>query len=394
MLKALFVFLVIVGSAAAARADARAAEKHFDDGETAYRKGRFLDAAKHFEAAYAELPAAEIAFSAAQAYRLGYQGDPAPAHVKRAIELYELYLRDVGEGGPRTADASAHLFTLKKEWRDLVTAGKATDDRISSDKTQIGIVVPAKVKGATVLVDGKDVSGLDYVDVEPGDRLVRVEAPGYAPYEEKVPVARGGQILVRAELEPKPALVKLKTESGVQVSVDGRAVRLRGGVFEAPAGKRFITVSRRGRRPYAKELELAPGATVEVEAELRSTDQRRIAKFVLIGSGVLLGATALTTTFALIADSRASGRKDDGIGGPDDGSYYNTWRSRRNTARSASFILGGAAVFAAAAAIGLYVFDNPSAESAPVLDRGKVEDTRFTPMVFGDGLGIGIEGGW
>ena len=184
MLKHALVILFLALSAATAHADTKAAEKHFDDGEVAYRKGRFLDAARDFEAAYAELPAAEIAFSAAQAYRLGYQADPDPAHVKRAIELYEIYLREAGEGGPRVADASAHLFTLKKEWRDLVTAGKAKDDRITADKTQIGVVVPAKVKGATVLVDGKDVSGMDYVDVEPGDRVVRVEAPGYAPYEE------------------------------------------------------------------------------------------------------------------------------------------------------------------------------------------------------------------
>ena len=79
MLRSMFVILVVVAAAATAHADARSAEKHFDDGETAYRKGRFLDAAKHFEAAYAELPAAEIAFSAAQAYRLRYQGDRSPS---------------------------------------------------------------------------------------------------------------------------------------------------------------------------------------------------------------------------------------------------------------------------------------------------------------------------
>jgi hypothetical protein len=383
--------LLLVAISSAARADGKAAERHFGDGERAYKKGKFIEAAKHFEAAYAELPAPEIAFSAAQAYRLGYQADPKPDHVKRAIELYEVYLREAMDG-PRAADASAHLDSLKKEWRDLVTAGRAKDDRITADKTQIGVVVPARVKAATILIDGKDASGQDYVDVEPGDRIVRVEAEGYAPYEEKVPVARGAQILVRAELEAKPARVKLDTESGVSVHVDGRAVSLRDGVFEAQPGKRYITVTRGGRRPFARELVLEPGATVEVKAPLRSTDQRRIAKFVLVGSFVLLGATATTTTLAFVADSKASGAAGDGIDDGSDADYYNRWRDRRNTFRNASIILGGATLLAGAAAFGLYVFDNPQAEAAPPV--GTDTETRFTPMVWGDGAGIGVEGMW
>jgi len=383
--------LILIAVSGTALADRKTAEHEFDDGERAYKKGQFIDAAKHFEKAYAELPAPEIAFSAAQAYRLGYQADPNPEHVKRAIELYETYLREAMDG-PRAADASAHLDSLKKEWRDLVIAGKAKDDRIAADKTQIGVVVSSKVKAATILIDGKDVSGQDYVDVEPGDRVVRVEAEGFAPYEEKVPVARGAQILVRAELEAKPVRVKLATEGGVSVHVDGRAVSVRDGVFEAQPGKRYVTVTRRGRRPFARELDLAPGAMVEVKADLRSTDQRRIAKFVLVGSFVLLGATATTTTIAFIADSKASGAAGDGIADGHDADYYERWRDRRNTMRSASIILGGTTLIAFAAAFGLYVFDNPQAEAAPPV--GTDTETRFTPMVWADGAGLGIEGAW
>jgi hypothetical protein len=392
------VAIAVVAAAAAvltwsapARADGRTAEKYFDAGEALYKKGRFIDAAEKFEAAYKELAAPEIAFSAAQAYRLGYQADPKPEHVKRAIELYETYVHDAANG-PRMADAIAYLESLKKEWRDLVLAGKAKDDAIASDKTQIGVVVPAKVSGATVLIDGVDVSGQDYVDVEPGDRVVRVQADGYTPYEEKVPVARGAQILVRAELEPKPALVKVATEGGVQVHVDGRPVTLNKGVFEAPPGERFVTVTRRGRRPFSKVLDLAPGASVEVDAALRQTDQRRIAKYVLIGSGVLFGLTAGSVTLAVIADSKASGRADDGIATGADADYYNRWRSRRNTARNASYFLGGATVLAAAAALGLYMFDNPAAEAPPIGPESS--STKFTPMVWGDGAGLGVEGAW
>jgi hypothetical protein len=385
------ILIVVAATAGTALADGRAAERAFTDGEAAYKSGRFIDAAKQFEAAYAELPAAEIAFSAAQAYRLGYQKDPDPAHVKRAIELYEVYLRDSSDGA-RVADASAHLESLKKEWRDLVVAGKAKDDRIAADKTQIGVIVPARVRAAKVMVDGKDVSGSEYVDVEPGDRVVRVEADGYLPYEEKVPVARGAQLLVRAELDPRPARVTVKTEGGARISVDGRTVSPRGGVFEAAPGKHYVTITRRGHRPFAKEIELEPGGAFALDAPLRSTDQRRIARFALVGTGVLVGLAGVSATLAFIADSKASGRADDGIVTDADADYYNRWRDRRNTARTATFVVGGAAVLAGVATLGLYLFDNPAAEAPPLTGDG--DGTKFTPMMWGDGLGIGVEGGW
>jgi len=385
------IAVIVAAIAGPALADGRTAEKYFDQGEAAYKKGRFIEAAEHFEDAYKQQAAPEIAFSAAQAYRLGYQADPKPEHIKRAIELYEIYVHDAANG-PRMADAIAYLESLKKEWRDLVLAGKAKDDTIAVDRTQISVVVPAKVSGATVLIDGKEVPEQDYVDVEPGDRVVRVEADGYAPFEEKVPVARGAQLMVRAELEAKPALVKLATESGVAVHVDGRPVTLSKGVFEAAPGERFVTVTRRGRRPFSKVLDLSPGASVEVDAKLHQTDQRRIARYVLVGSGVLLGLTATSVTLALIADSKASGRADDGIATNHDADYYNKWRSRRNTARNASYFLGGATLLAGAAALGLYLFDNPSAEAPPIGPESN--GTKFTPMVWGDGAGLGVEGAW
>lgn len=382
----------VVGAAAPAHADKRAAERAFTHGETLYKAGKFIAAAAEFEAAYRELPAPEIAFSAAQAYRLGYQRDPDPAHVKRAIELYEVYLRDSGEGA-RAADATAYIATLKNEWRDLVLAGKAKDDRIATDKTQVGVIVPARVARATVTIDGKDVTGADYVDVEPGDRIVRVEAAGYRPYEEKVPVARGAQLLVRAELSPLPARVAVKTASGARITVDGRVVGARGGVFEAAPGRHYVTITQRGRRPFARELDLAPGGQVDLIAPLRVTDQRRIARFALVGTGVLTGLTATAAIVALVADGKASDRAAAGIATDADARYYERWRDRRNSARTATYVVGAAAALAGAATIGLYLFDNPQAEAQPLVGP-EAGDTTFTPMMFDGGAGLGVEGAW
>jgi hypothetical protein len=102
--------------------------------------------------------------------------------------------------------------------------------------------------------------------------------------------------------------------------------------------------------------------------------------------------TATSVTLALIADSKASGKADAGIVTDDDARYYDKWRGRRNTARNASYFLGGATILAGAAALGLYLFDNPSAEAPPIGPESS--GTKFTPMVWGDGAGLGVEGAW
>ncbi|MBA3541959.1 MAG: PEGA domain-containing protein [Deltaproteobacteria bacterium] len=376
------------------RKDPSQAEVLFNAGERAYRNAEFALASKFFEQAYEQLPAPEIAFSAAQAYRLAYQKDQKPEYVRRAIELYDLYQKQV-QKGPQVADALAHLGRLRTEWRDIVVAGKATDDRVRVEKSQISVILPAAVDGAKVRIDGKAVPALEYVDVEPGEHTIEVEAPGYSPFTRKVTVPKNNSLPLPAELVPRPAQIKVESEGGIQIAVDGRVVASREGVIEVPFGKRYITITRRGRRPFAREIVLKPGATQILEAELRPTDQRRVARVVLIGSAALLGITALTTTLALVADARASERAAGGIHDQAEVDDYTTWKDRRDAARTTTYVLGTATVFAAVTALGLYVFDNPQAEATVPIAPDKREDTRFTPMAFGSaGYGVGVTGAW
>ena len=97
--------LIIALVAATAHADRDKAEKYFSAGAAAYKQQSFAAAAEQFELAYKELALPEIAFSAAQAYRRQYFVDPKPEYVKRAVELYRIYLDQVKSGG-RVGDAS------------------------------------------------------------------------------------------------------------------------------------------------------------------------------------------------------------------------------------------------------------------------------------------------
>jgi hypothetical protein len=110
MMKKLLPLLLI---ARLAHADDRAAaERYFRAGAKAFAAQNFGAAATDFDEAYKALPLPEIAFSAAQAYRRLYRIDPKPEYVKRAVELYRVYLDKVKTGG-RVADAADNLADME-----------------------------------------------------------------------------------------------------------------------------------------------------------------------------------------------------------------------------------------------------------------------------------------
>jgi PEGA domain len=377
----------------AAAEDRKMAAELFGAGEMAFKKADYESAAQSFEAAYKAFPAPEIAFSAAQAYRLGNAllAKPRPEYIKRAIELYELYVT-ADQQGSRVRDAANHLASLRQLWRDLEAIGAAQAAQMRYDQTQL--TVWAAADGAEVQIDGKPAKAYAYVDVTPGEHVVAVQAPGYFPYEQRVSVAQGAQVPVTAELRAKPATLRVATESGAEVSLDGRPVSLVGGKVEVPAGKRLVTITRAGRVPYSEELLLAPGAEASIDAPLATTDRRRAARWVAWGALGMLGVTAVSTTVAFIADGKAVEQRD-AVNQPDDRAYEK-WRSRRDTFRTAAIVTGAVSVAAAATAAVLYFSDHQRA-GAPIFRGEDPEPKRgpqFQPMVWADGGGLSLQGGF
>ncbi len=382
-----------LGAAAPAAAESRQeAAAAFDAGEMAFKKGKYDSAAQSFEAAYKAFAAPEIAFSAAQAYRLANSllSKPRPEYVKRAIELYELYVGAVKEGG-RVSDAAVHLHSLRGQWRDLEAEGATRSAQMVYDRTQL--TVWAAADGAEVKIDGKPAAAYAYLDVAPGEHVVEVSAPGYFPFEQKVSVAKGAQVPVTAELRARPSILHIATESGAEIALDGRPVTLVDGAVEAPAGKRYLTITRSGREPFARELTLEPGGETHVQAKLATTSRRRAARWVLWGTAGLGVVTAATTTVAFLADSKAVEQRDVPNQPSDDA--YERWRQRRDAFRTTAFVAGGLTLAAGMTAAFLYFSDHQRAEARPLGDDEPAKrGPQFTPMVWADGAGLGLQGGF
>ncbi len=187
----------------------------------------------------------------------------------------------------------------------------------------------------------------------------------------------------------RPATLEIKSQPDARITVDGRPVLLRGGATEVAAGRRWITVSARGRRPISREVTLAPGHRLTLDAPLQPTSQRRAVPWVLVGSGALLAGTITTTAVAIAADFSAADLRDRDPLPASETDRYERYRDRRDRFRTASFALGGAALLAAAAAAVMYYTDEPSADALlrPVEQK---PDAGFTPVALGAGLGLGL----
>lgn len=363
--------------------DRAAAERDFRAGARAFAAQNFGAAATDFDEAYKNLPLPEIAFSAAQAYRRLYRVDPKPEYVKRAVDLYRIYLDKVKTGG-RVADAADNLADMQHELDRLEHEGAKFGTTESSHTrlgvsvttggdagavTEIGDATGTQTRGLHATIDGKPVEPFALVDVDAKEHTLAVSADGYLPAEKKVMAVAGQSQLIELELRPKAAVVHVATEAGADILVDGRAGSPR---LELPAGKHVIEITRRGREPFARELVVTRGQELTMPAPLEETARRKAVPFVLGGAGVLALAAGATALAAESHDSDAGKLRDQiraGNAAPSVADRYGAEVQSRDHYVTATWVLGGTAIAAATTGVLLYWLDKPSAEGlhlAPV----------------------------
>jgi hypothetical protein len=390
-------------SPASAEDDKKAeAEKYFRAGERAYNAGQYLVASQAFEEAYELLPVAAIAFSTAQAYRLLYVTDKQPAYLKRAVELYRLYVAQQKEGG-RVPDAVTSLAELEPQLERIEAEGRSTAMPIVAPKTQL--MISSQVDGATGSVAGKSGPLPLTVELEQGEYAVQVEAEGYFPKEQKARAVDGQFILVEVELDPKPAIIDVRTEGGAKIEIDGRpyGVTPLTRPIELPAGRHFVSVTRRGRVAWAQEIDARRGETIALKPDLQATGQRKAVPWVWIGAGVLAIAAGGAGAYALSEQGKAEDldalRQSESITAEQLDEYLEH-RSNRDSGVKAMW--GFAAASVATAAIGtlMYLFDRPTAEMPPPSfgpggpSRDDDASPTVTPFAAEGGAGVMLVGGF
>jgi tetratricopeptide (TPR) repeat protein len=381
---------------AEAQGDKRAlAEKFFRAGEQAYKAGQYVAAAQAFEEAYKLLPLPAIAFSTAQAHRLQYFIDKESGRLERAIELYRVYIEQVPAGGRRD-DATSNLAELEPIRLRLTEQGKM-NTASAPEKPATQLMITSQVSGARATIDGQGGEVPLIREVEPGAHRVEVSARGYFPETQTATAVEGKFIVVEMALRPRPALLSIATESGAMVSVDGRPMGVTPlpGPLQLDAGKHFISVSKRGRKPWSKEITLARGDQMALQAPLYTTRQRQVSYWVLGTAGATATAAGVATFLALSADRDVADLEDrrttQGLT-LDEFARYRDLREVRDDRRSLALALWGTGGAIAVTGALLYWLDTPRAEiplpSALVGETAGDTALRLTPTISPEGLAL------
>jgi hypothetical protein len=386
---ALLIVLILVGVAHAE--DKKLAERHYKLGAKAYAAQSFEAAATNFDEAYKNYNKPEIAFSAAQAYRRLYQVDPKPQYVRRAVELYEVYLGAVKTGG-RVGDAADSLLDMKRELAKLEAAGVTAGSLTVAPRTRLGINITvldqvtndagalreigdvsseSTLPGMKATIDGKPVEPYALVEVEARDHVISVVADGYFPVEKRGVAIENQATYIDVELKPKPAKLTVKSEGDARIAVDGRTVGTTPtAAVELAAGKHLVSVLRRGREPWGREITVTRGQELVLDAALAKTSRRKAVPWVFTGAGILAGGAVATGLYALSRDRHASELRDQitmmGNQAPGVADELDRTVRARDRFVTWTWVLGAAAVATGGIGGFLLVFDRPDADSGTV----------------------------
>lgn len=299
---------------------------HMEQGQDLYARGRYVEAAEEFLAAYQAREFSAFLFNAALCYER--YGDPA-----RAAALYERYL----DREPRAADRADVLAKIAALRAQLAAASPPSPDTAgtpgtpaasgasgdspangpasanppagsgaggpapgstgtapsaptapapSAEEMKSLLSVQTQPEGARVSI----LQGTDVIATGPspfahtldeGEYRLRIEHPSYRTVDEPVRVRAGKVYMVIIEMSQAAFLGYLRVVSnppGARVFVDDHEAGSHPAPYalQIPTGPHRIWIERAGFQTVEREVEVGLGEQVEVSVELERVDVARL----------------------------------------------------------------------------------------------------------------------
>jgi len=342
----------------------------FDLGAKAYDSEQFPAAIQAFQEAYRLSQRPGPIFSIAQAYRRLYNTDRSVETLRQAVGYYKLYMEKQKTGG-RIAEAQQAIRDLEPVLAQLSSGSGgsapvvATPSMIDA-KPKTRLMVSSSTKGATASLDGGEPAEMPLIqELAPGPHKLRIIAEGYLDDERDIAAAEGQVVGLDIALRERPAVLTIKTDSGAEITIDGRSegVAPLPKPLELSSGSHLVTITRSGYKAYSVETELRRDEKRAIEVNLERTPQRYGALVVLgvAGVGALAGAafTGLAFHEQDVAKSIEDKKNSVGITN-DDLLAHGTAVANREADRNVAYAAFGAAGLCALVGAGMYFFDRPA----------------------------------
>jgi hypothetical protein len=399
MLLAGMTLTLVVGIGHAQDSSLDKAREYFQAGAQAYAVGEFAAATQAFEQAYQLVPRPAVLFSIAQAERKQYFLEHQPEHLLKAISLYKRYLDEEPQAARKT-DAAQALSELEPLAAQTAAPTVEAKSSPSTPSASTRLMITSQAQQAQIWLDNQPPVKSPLIrQVDPGEHLVRVTAPGYEDSTRKVVAVSGAIITVDLALAERPAKLVVIAREGALLSIDGR---VQGECpfpkpLELPAGSHLVTLTMSGFVGLSREQKLVRGETTVISAPMPRSRQRT-ASYIMLGTAAsAVTAGGVFTYFAFQQQSSAQAfldAKGHERLSPGELSQYDSTRIARDRLRTAAFASVGIGAGLALGGALLIVLDGRVVEDQTERRLPKREGPTITAQpIAGPGIaGAGVFG--
>jgi len=289
------------GTAAAQQPDAiKKAQAAFDQAQVDYLQGKYDDAASGFQSAYEARQFPQFLYNVGAAYHMKGKMQNDSAAYGKAVEFYKKYL----DADPQAADKAKvekSIGVLEAEIKRLgatppdaakPTAPSQEVKDLGDVKVRGLVVIESEPSNATIYLDDKKkgpFATTPWSGSLEGDHAVIIEKRGYKVNESKISADPSKLTQYKASMSEEGYLGWVDITSnvpGAEIYLDDKSV---GAIAKTPLSQNFkpgkhtfyITVD--GYDEYKQELEVLPGQTYTVKAELHGAP---VGKLDVLGLGI------------------------------------------------------------------------------------------------------------
>jgi len=294
--------LALVGQGEHAQADTPApaadalkkAQSAFDQAQVDYLGGKYDEAAKGFQDAYAARAFPQFLYNVGASYHMKGKRTSEPEAYEKAVEFYKKYLAEDPEAADK-AKVEKAIGVLEAEIKRIKDAkaqaganagsGSAASAQTPSQEVQqLGdvkvrglVVIDCEIKQATIYLDDKKKGAFGTTPWSgslEGEHKIIIEKRGYKPVETTISADPTKLVSFYASMAQAQYLGWVDISSNIpksDVFIDDKSV---GAVGQTPwsqnikPGKHTFWVTAEGYNEYTTTIEIAAGETPEVKATL------------------------------------------------------------------------------------------------------------------------------
>ncbi len=287
------------GTASAQQADAlKKAQAAFDQAQLDYLQGKYDEAAQGFQDAFAARQFPQFLYNVGAAYHMkGKKLNDAAAYGK-AVDFYKQYITL----DPQAADKAKVEKSIGVLEAEITRLGSAPPDKVKDAGEEVKSLGEVKVRGL-VVVESEPANATIYLDDKKkgpfattpwsgsldGEHKIIIEKKGYKISESTLSADPSKLFVLRAVMSEEGYLGWVDITSnvpGADIFMDDKSV---GAIAHTPLsqnfkpGKHTFYITAEGYDEYKQEVEILPGQTYTVKADLRGAP---VGKLDVLGLGI------------------------------------------------------------------------------------------------------------